>query len=55
MHRITDTELFYILNDTMAMNLQIINGCEGTEPGLPTAGTDPGRRYTFFCIKETNY
>ena len=27
------------------MNLQIINGCAGTEPRLPTVGTDPGRRY----------
>ena len=27
------------------MNLQIINECVGTDPGLPTAGTDPGRRY----------
>ena len=24
------------------MNLQIINGCEETNFGLPTAGTDPG-------------
>ena len=23
------------------MNLQIINDCAGTGPGLPTAGTDP--------------
>ena len=28
------------------MNLQIINGCAGTDPGLSTAGTDPGRRLT---------
>ena len=27
------------------MNLQIINGCAGADSGLPTAGTDPGRRY----------
>ena len=27
------------------MNLQIINDCAGTDPGLPTEGTDPGRRY----------
>ena len=27
------------------MNLQIINDCAGTDPGLPTAGTDPGRRF----------
>ena len=27
------------------MNLQIINGCAGTDPELPTVGTDPGRRY----------
>ena len=26
------------------MNLHIINDCAGTDPGLPTAGTDPGRR-----------
>ena len=45
MHRITDTKLFYILNDT-AMNLQIKNDCAGTDPGLQTAGTDPGRFYT---------
>ena len=29
----------------LALNLQIINGCAGTEPGLPTAGTAPGRLY----------
>ena len=29
----------------MVMNLQIINDCAGTDSGLPTAGTDPGRRY----------
>ena len=28
------------------MNFQIINGCAGTDPGLETAGTDPGRRCT---------
>ena len=27
------------------MNLQIKNDCAGTDPGLQTAGTDPGRRY----------
>ena len=27
------------------MNLQIINDCERTDPGLPTAGVDPGRHY----------
>ena len=27
------------------MNLQIINGCAGTDPRLPTAGTNPGRCY----------
>ena len=27
------------------MNLRIINDCAGTDPGLPTSGTDPGRRY----------
>ena len=27
------------------MNFQIINDCAGTDAGLPTAGTDPGRRY----------
>ena len=27
------------------MNLQIINDYAGTDPGLTTAGTDPGRRY----------
>ena len=32
------------------MNLQIINGCTGTDPGLPTAGTIPGQR----CQKLTN-
>ena len=34
----------------MLYNLQIINGCAGTNPGLQTAGTDPGRRY--FSIKK---
>ena len=29
------------------MNLQIINGCAGTDLGLPTAGTDPGGCYGF--------
>ena len=28
----------------LAINLQIINDCAGTDPELPTAGTDPGRR-----------
>ena len=27
------------------MNLQVIDGCAGTDPGLPTAETDPGGRY----------
>ena len=27
------------------MKIQIINGCAGTDPGKPTAGTDPGQRY----------
>ena len=27
------------------MNLKIINDCAGTDLGLPTAGTDPNRRY----------
>ena len=27
------------------MNLQIINGYAGTNPGLPTAFANPGRRY----------
>ena len=27
------------------MNLQIINGCAGTDPGLPNVGTDPGRYF----------
>ena len=26
------------------MNMKIINNCAGTDPGLPTAGTDPDRR-----------
>ena len=26
----------------LAMNLQVINGCAGIDPGLPTEGTDPG-------------
>ena len=33
----------------LAMNSQIINDCAETEPWLPTAGTDHGRRYV---IKE---
>ena len=32
------------------MNLQIINGCAGTDPGLPTAVTDPGRQYLKYLI-----
>ena len=28
----------------LKMNLRIINNCAGTDPGLPTAGTDPGRQ-----------
>ena len=28
------------------MNLQIINGCTGTDSGLSIAGTDPGWRYS---------
>ena len=31
------------------MNLQIINGCAGTDTRLPTAGNNPGWRY-FFMI-----
>ena len=27
------------------MNLQIKNGCAGTDPRLPTVATDPGRHY----------
>ena len=27
------------------MNLQIIKDCAGTDPGLPTAETDPSYRY----------
>ena len=34
----------------MAMNLQIINNCAGTDPGLPTAGTDPSRRFNKFGV-----
>ena len=30
------------------MNLQIINGCTVTDPGLPTARTGPGRRYCLY-------
>ena len=29
----------------LAVNIQIINGRAGTDPGLPIAGTDPVRRY----------
>ena len=36
------------------MNLQIINDCAGTDPGLPTAGTDPGRRYQIMSKKSIN-
>ena len=37
------------------MNLQIINGCAGTNPELQTVGTDPGRQYqdTFLASKYT--
>ena len=45
-----NTKLYYILT-ILAINLQIINDCAGTDPGLPTAGTDPGRRY---CIRYRN-
>ena len=31
------------------MNLQIINDCAGTDPGLQIAGTDPDRRYK--CVQ----
>ena len=41
MHHITDTKLFYILHGT-GNELQIIDNCAGTDPGLPIAGTDPG-------------
>ena len=34
------------------MNLQIINGCAGTDPGLLTAGTDHGRRYAAELSKQ---
>ena len=30
------------------MNLQIINDSAGTDPGIQTAGTDPGQRYFTF-------
>ena len=29
------------------MNLQIINGCAGTDPGIQTAVTNPGQRYYY--------
>ena len=32
------------LQTILAMNSQIINNSAGTNPGLPTAGTNPGRR-----------
>ena len=32
------------------MNLQIRNGCAGTDPGLQTAETNPGRRYLFQAL-----
>ena len=48
MHRITDTKLFYIfINTGNEFTNYIINDCGGTVPGLPTVGTDPGRRYNF--------
>mgnify|MGYP006897229936 CR=1 FL=1 len=36
------------------MNLQILNGCAGNDPVLPTAGTDPGRRYMRTSFLVTN-
>ena len=38
----------------LALNLQNINGCAGTDPGLPTAGTDPGRHYKLITRQNTN-
>ena len=32
------------------MNLQIINGCAGTDSGLPIAGTGPGLCYSFSVL-----
>ena len=43
MHRITDAKLFYIVNDTDS-EFTNYNGC-AANPGLQTAGTNPGRRY----------
>ena len=37
------------------MNLQIINSCAGTDPGLPTAVTDPDRRYKHLKTKEERF
>ena len=36
------------------MNLNVINDCAGTELGLPTSGTDPGRRYIVDTIITMN-
>ena len=36
------------------MNLQIINGCAGTDPGLQTSETNPGWRYYSFRIIFVN-
>ena len=48
---ITDTNLFYILNDT-GNEYTNLKDCAGTNPGLPTAGTNPGRRYISPCPKS---
>ena len=39
----------------LAMNLQIINDCAGTDHRLPTAGNDPGRRFNILCTIVSNY
>ena len=38
----------------LVMNFQIVNDCAGTDPGLPTAGTDPGRHYLNFFNDVSN-
>ena len=40
----------FTFSTILATNLQIINDCARTDPGLSTAGADPGRRYTLcYC------
>ena len=39
----------------LAKNLQNINGCAGTDPILPTAGTNPDQHYSIKLIEKHTY